>query len=544
MKIDKTYLQDIVEKYDLAAVAEEMERRLDIPTAKLGFIGAFSSGKGSLLNALLDTKQLPVDIKPKTKAICIVEPIAGLESPLFFRDTDEGREKIDCMTFNDIVNGESSGDAVIQLPANDAAFAGMVFVDTPGVDTPWGRSESERTYSYLALMDAAVVCISVEDGTIKEEVSKFICSPMLRPLGDNLVFVLTKGDLKSSTEKEAIKKEVIEKLEALCTAGKLHVRNVAERVVTVSRETAKEVLLPFLQKHCFSHLPELLAAREQKELKALASDVAVILRTRANALTFDAAQYEEAIDKAKRKREQLEDEATQRKEVFKDLEGQLQERVSNTIMSHKLEVTGATDDQKRRAAIGKMLEEVRAVVEKFAKAQEVSRFMPGPGIAGAFSASLDQSIKKVECVRDLAVMVPTALAAAWIGPAETRVGNACEAAGGAIIQKILQESSPVARFINPLEIVANIVADKFKSDRFDILALQASRRIAKQVLSDLSAPYQRKFLAPLRRRLEEVERGLSAQRAARNEAAEKTVEKEREMLERAAELADFAVAAV
>lgn len=548
MNIDKAYLQEITKKFGLDAVAAEIEERLDIPAAKLGFIGAFSSGKSSLLNALLDTQRLPVDIKPTTKSICIVEPVADLEIPRYFRDTDAGREEIDNMTFDDIVNGDSFGDAIIQLPVNDAACDGMVFIDTPGVDTPWGRADAERTYSYLALMDAVVVCISVEDGTLKKSVADFITSAMLKPLGGNLVFVLTKADQKAPDAVKTIREEIVRQLENLCAEGKLPVRDVAERVVTVSRENAKEILLPFLQKHCFAHLPALVAARKQKELKALAADVAGILKARADALTFDSSQYEKAIAKTQRDREDLEEEIAQKKELFSALEEQLQQRLADTMSVHKLEIDSATGDEMRREAIGRMNEDVRSTAEMFAR-EHVSSFTPGPGIAGKFGEAMDQAMRGVERVRDMAVMATTAVATAWIAPGATAAANAGEAAGGAIAQQVVKRAA-MGRFlqgvgqfikaINPLETAGDIVAEKVKSSKFDNLVRQASRSIAGQVLADLSGPYQREVIAPLRLRLEEAERGLSAQRSARHEAVDKLRKEHQEMQETIAKLAGFA----
>lgn len=547
MNIDKAYLQEITKKFGLDAVAAEIEERLDIPAAKLGFIGAFSSGKSSLLNALLDTQRLPVDIKPTTKSICIVEPVADLETPRYFRDTDAGREEIDNMTFEDIVNGDSFGDAAIQLPLTGTACDGMVFIDTPGVDS-MGRDEAERTYSYLALMDAAVVCIPVEDGTLKKSVADFITSAMLKPLGGNLVFVLTKADLKAPDAVKTIREEIVRQLETLCAEGKLPVRDVAERVVTVSRENAKEILLPFLQKHCFAHLPALVAARKQKELKALAADVADILKARADSLSFDSSQYEEAIAKTQRDHECLEEEIVQKKELFSTLEEELQQRLGETMSVHKLAIDSATGDDMRREAIGRMNEDVRSVVEMFAR-QHVASFTPGPGISGVLGDAVEQAMKNVDRFRDMAVMATTAIATAWIAPGATVAANAGEAAGGAIAQqavkcaamgKFLRGVGQFVKAINPLETVGDIVAEKVKASKFDNLVRQASRSIAGQVLADLAGPYQREVIAPLRLRLEEAERGLSAQRSARHQAADKLRKEHQEMKEAIAELTGFA----
>ena len=195
MKVDRKFVEKIIEKYDLGSVAEAMKDVLDCQSVKIGFIGPFSSGKTSIVNALLGTT-LPVDIKPTTKSICIIEPIVGLDVPRYFRDAEGVREPVDFMTACDIINGDSKGDAVVQIKPSNILHEGMVFVDTPGIDS-MGGDEAELTYSYLSMMDAAVVCIPVDDGTVKKSVVDFICSPHLKPFASRLVFLLTKSDIKS-----------------------------------------------------------------------------------------------------------------------------------------------------------------------------------------------------------------------------------------------------------------------------------------------------------------------------------------------------------
>ena len=146
MKMDRQNIESIIAKYELSSVGESLNEALGTPTAKIGFIGPFSSGKTSIVNALLGTN-LPVDIKPTTKSICIIEPVAGIESSRYFRDSEGNREQVDFMTVCDIINGDSAGDAVVQIQPGNVLHEGMVFVDTPGIDS-MGSEEAELTYSY------------------------------------------------------------------------------------------------------------------------------------------------------------------------------------------------------------------------------------------------------------------------------------------------------------------------------------------------------------------------------------------------------------
>ena len=554
MKINRKVIESMLAKYELSSVAESLNGALDFPTAKIGFIGTFSSGKTSILNALLGTN-LPVDIKPTTKSICIIEPVSGVESPRYFRDDGGTREAVDFMTVCDIINGDSKGDAVVQIKPGNVLHEGMVFVDTPGIDS-MGSEEAELTYSYLSMMDAAVVCIPVDDGTLKKSVVDFICSPQLKPFATRLVFLLTKSDLKSPDAVTGIRSEIVRQLEGLSREGRLPIQEaeIANRVLAVSRESIGTEFVSFMETNFFKHLPELVAEREKKELRRIAGEMAVILAERAGALSLDASQYEKAISEANAKLSMIAEEEVEKKRELAELTDKLQLRLFDVMMACK----------------GQMIERIRDEVTSFCQSN-VKSFVPSPGILASMDGRLNSVLTNIDRYRDLSVMVATSLATAYVCPGAGTAANAGEAAAGAVGQqaakagaaaraaksaaktvaeeaakkpsfltKALGGIATIIKEINPLETVGDIVAEKFKSSSFDDVVRSSARSIADRVVADLAAPYRQEVIAPLRVRMEEVKRGLEKQRQLRHEDAERIRKTHAEMLSDVEELRAYA----
>lgn len=569
--IDKSYIKSVAERYGLDGILAELENRLTEPTAKIGFLGNFSSGKTSLINALLGT-HLPVDIKPTTKAICIIECAPGIDGPAYYRDDGGVREGIDFITFCDIINGDSHGDAVIQVPEGGVMRKGAVYVDTPGIDS-MGAEEAEMTYSYLSIMDAAVVCIPIEDGTVKKSVLDFICSANMRPIVKNLLFILTKSDTKKPEAVKAIRDEVVGRLCDASANGLLLTQNVADRVFVMSRESAVEQLPLILEKYYLSHVKEMVASREQQELRSAAGDIAIVLNKRAESLTFDASQYETEINTIRNKQEAIRQDLERKRTDMSNVEGKLQERLLGVMLSHKMDVLNAKDEESRREGIARMIRDVNSTAEDFCR-RYVDSFTFNSDLVVGIDEAIDSSFRNIERIRNLSVTATTAVATAFICPGASVAANAGEAAAGAagqqaakiaavnaakhiaiaqatsgkpaekapLMTRILGGIGNVIRAINPLETVGDIVAEKIKVSSFEDIVKASSWRIADRVVASLAEPYERDVIRPLLAQLDDEERSINAQMNSRHKAAEDVREEYREMTEIAKTLKSFALA--
>ena len=102
---------------------------------KIGFLGEFSSGKSTLINALMDKKILPALDKPSTKSITQIVHKKELEEDKFFKMTNDSIEEIDFIDFEDITTGRISGTAVVHTKSSNLLKEGTLIIDTPGVNS-------------------------------------------------------------------------------------------------------------------------------------------------------------------------------------------------------------------------------------------------------------------------------------------------------------------------------------------------------------------------------------------------------------------------
>jgi small GTP-binding protein len=157
----------------LKAVRENLENLFSIV-----FIGEFSTGKSSIINALLGERILPEGITPTTDKITILK----------YGDLREEREK--------------NGNHYVSIP--EERLKGVFIVDTPGTNVTLEQHE-QITQQFIPKADIVFFVIAAERAVTGSEIKliRFIREDWLK----NLVFLLNKIDTVESAEEL---KELIE----------------------------------------------------------------------------------------------------------------------------------------------------------------------------------------------------------------------------------------------------------------------------------------------------------------------------------------------
>ena len=271
-------VKELSVKYEVEAVQKRIKEVLDDPSISIGFIGEFSSGKTSLINSMLGLA-LPTSIKPTTKSICLIKPTTDLEKNQFFIE-DNGIEKpVDRFEFEQILKGDKYGVATIKVKPSKVLPSGCIFVDTPGVSSidesaNKEAKEVELTYGYLSLVDAAILCININEGTINKKVQDFLCRPELKPIHNHLIVALTFSDQKSENERKIVKENIINQLEKLSKEGLFFADNIKNKVFEISNQNQNnaEMVYNFLKETVLEQLPQLIENKKEKEFEKIAMD--------------------------------------------------------------------------------------------------------------------------------------------------------------------------------------------------------------------------------------------------------------------------------
>ncbi len=133
--------------------------RLESKTFEIALFGKVSSGKSSLLNAVLGFDALPVGVTPVT---AVATRIAWGDSPgaqIRFADSPEKEVPLERLAefISETRNPENRKRvvrALVRLPS-PRLRAGVVFVDTPGVGS-LARAGARESYAYLPRCDLGV----------------------------------------------------------------------------------------------------------------------------------------------------------------------------------------------------------------------------------------------------------------------------------------------------------------------------------------------------------------------------------------------------
>lgn len=175
---------------------------------KIPFVGDFSAGKSTLLNYLINNKDLlPTSINPTT----------AVSYELYF-DTNERLEVyennilIETKSLDQIENLNTKPGYIIRVYINNEIIKkyndkNMVLVDMPGIDSGYEEHQN-AIFNYISKGTAFVIVNDIESGTLKRSTINFIKE--IEKYNFKTTLLLSKADKKSTDEAIKIKDHIIE----------------------------------------------------------------------------------------------------------------------------------------------------------------------------------------------------------------------------------------------------------------------------------------------------------------------------------------------
>jgi GTPase Era involved in 16S rRNA processing len=169
--------------------------RLEDNNLEVALFGRVSSGKSSLLNALLETGVLPVGVNPITAVPTRLRYGSSLRAEIAFAS---GRiEEVSIDEFRNLVSEEGNPGnqrnvirAVVEIPSRRLS-QGIVLVDTPGLGSLARRGAAE-TMAYLPACDLAILLIDAGSALNDEDLGTL---RLLYEGGIPAIVLLSKADL-------------------------------------------------------------------------------------------------------------------------------------------------------------------------------------------------------------------------------------------------------------------------------------------------------------------------------------------------------------
>lgn len=187
----------------LAGYVRDVAARLRANRFHLVVLGQFKRGKTTFLNALLGEKLLPTAVVPLTSIVTLLEYGDKLEITVHFQDgrqqpaglaelpayiTEEGNP----------ANEKGVRQVVVRYPSRYLKD-GVVLIDTPGVGSIY-QNNTDETYKYLPLVDAAIFLLSSDQPISRAEVD-FL--QVTRQYAARMFFILNKIDYLEPADRKA-----------------------------------------------------------------------------------------------------------------------------------------------------------------------------------------------------------------------------------------------------------------------------------------------------------------------------------------------------
>jgi GTPase SAR1 family protein len=174
--------------------------RLQSHTFSIAIAGEFSTGKSTLINALLGDNILPTALKACTAVVTKVRAIQNDEQPsiqVLFKKSGRRTATIDelgdILTFDRVDNDDEPLEAEILVNKGTFLDQGIEIVDTPGVNDPEARGE-QVTLSYLPKADA-IIYLTHAARSFKDSELTFIKDRIAKEDVQRVIFVINACDI-------------------------------------------------------------------------------------------------------------------------------------------------------------------------------------------------------------------------------------------------------------------------------------------------------------------------------------------------------------
>lgn len=207
-------IEILSQKYGLSVEQlYKLKPHVDNFKVRVPLIGAFSAGKSSLVNALVEKKLLCVEIDPASNLATEIsfaeeESIKGYKANQFVKNLTA--QELKQQEFSDLMP-----DGHIEVQLNQpflASLPHLCLADLPGLDSK-SDAHMQAIHHYLGRSLAYVITVSSEEGTLKDSIKKFLQELALHKAP--VVVVITKSDKKTPDEIEAIKQQISEQVHSL-----------------------------------------------------------------------------------------------------------------------------------------------------------------------------------------------------------------------------------------------------------------------------------------------------------------------------------------
>ena len=541
------HLSAIVDTYHLDSFRTLLQAPPETSQARIGFVGEFSSGKSTLINALLGEALLPSRSTPTTANVIQIEADPEAGSAEYYAAGPDGEVKgISAADFAGFACSDSQGTLRLRLPPRGLLRPGIQLIDSPGINA-LVASHAEVTMAQLSLLDGLVVCLHCEMGTVPANVLEFLKREEIQGIAHKLLFVLTAADQKAPASVARVADSMADALLRVLPESVSRPDIVITRALSALNGEAGG-LADFEKMFNTFFVARASLLREERralQLGHCAELIRAALRSYQASMVYTDDEFQQKLDDGQAQLSELRQEKMAQERRLEDWYQSFRLDLQRTA-DRFAPVLGHAEADKLEPVFAQL----QAALEDVALTH-IRRYVPEAGIQGkelpsalktALASALQAHAKYIEHGVTAATMVAvtvatsgagagvvaaeaagTATAAAQTtaaavvkGTARAAVAKAGEVAARSMLKHVVAQMATTMKDVNPLEMVGNVVRSVWNGHEAREMLPQLSARLADAYHSDIVRHLDETCFRLLEEQLVAIEQGMLEARKARS----------------------------
>jgi hypothetical protein len=550
-------LAAIIDTYGLDSFKAQLNAPAEQLQIRIGFVGEFSSGKSTLLNAILGEALLPSRSTPTTANIIEIEADAALQIPEYLSVDETGSPRcISASEFADLACGQNQETLRLRLPPRGMLQPGIQLIDSPGINA-LVAGHADITLAQLSLLDGLVVCLHCEMGTVPANVLRFLESEAIQRVAHKLLFVLTAADQKAPGSVARVSESMADALKHVVSPSKTRPHVITTRALNVLAGDPEGIAL-FVHAFDTSFVARASLLRQERralQLGQLADLIRTSLRAYQQSLAYTDEEFEKQLSDGKTQLGKLRQEKADQKRRLEEWYQTFRQKLQGVGERFASVLARSEADQ-----VDTVFAQLEAALSDVAQ-QELNRYAPQahiesrslpPELKASLASALQAHAKYVEAGVTIATMAAVSVATAGAGAgavAAAEAGTATAAAQstsaaavkagathiakatakkagtvaaetvlGQLFKSTVSNLATTVKAINPFEIVGTAIRNVWNGSEAKAALPQLTARLADAYHTDMIRHLDDAVFRPLEDELLAVEAGMIEARKARSES--------------------------
>ena len=429
----KDKMVEISTRHGITEILEGLDESYQIHVA---FLGEFSSGKTSLVNALLGKKLFPVFSKPTNAIITEIYKSQDGNNHFFIVHGTEERQVSQSDLVDEITNPEP-GKILKAYVASDILTNDYCIIDTPGTSSLENLHE-EILFGYLPSVDVAMIVIDAAFGGATKTLLDFL-KQMPKEILRKIYIIINKIDLLNEKDREKVKvtlqgqlSDFIPVERILLASAKYALEGIEKNDESLIENSGIKNIRNVLFEEIPQHKKEVVEQRLKEELKRRVQQLIKILEEKISAISWTDEELEKKIECVQKEKEELERSYREFQQKLYDIRDDSLKKAEGIIDKY-IEIISSKTAQGEESytelerLVSNMVEEIADIVRK--NVEEILNIQV-PGFNNSFkeylvisahhgARSIKQLIDTIFELAEVAILI-------WIFPGEKEGAEAAE----------------------------------------------------------------------------------------------------------------------